>query len=136
MDTAGSNSESYLAAARVNALFARVDVNWGDQLRIVAGARFEDYQQVSLIWNPLAYDGSQISSDPQVLADSVFTEDNLFWSLSATWMVQDFWAADFQLRFGFAETTVRPDLREIIDTTYIDPLTGAITSGNPEVVLQ
>ena len=48
-------------------------------------------------------------------------------------MQPDFWAEDFQLRFGYSETVARPDLREISDATYIDPLTEARVQGNPEL---
>ena len=48
-------------------------------------------------------------------------------------MQPDFWAEDFQLRLGFSETVARPDLREISDATYIDPLTEARIQGNPEL---
>ena len=50
-----------------------------------------------------------------------------------TWMQPDFWAEDFQLRLGYSKTVARPDLREISDATYIDPLTEARIQGNPEL---
>jgi outer membrane receptor protein involved in Fe transport len=43
------------------------------------------------------------------------------------------WAEVFQLRFGWSETVVRPDLREITDASYIDARTGFFTDGNPDV---
>jgi outer membrane receptor protein involved in Fe transport len=46
-------------------------------------------------------------------------------------MRPDFWAVTFQLRFGFSETVARPDLREISDASYIDPLTEARVRGRP-----
>ena len=55
-------------------------------------------------------------------------------SLAMTWMQPDFWAEDFQLRLGYSETVARPDLREISDATYIDPLTEARIQGNPDLV--
>jgi len=42
-------------------------------------------------------------------------------------------AEDFQLRFGWSETVARPDLREISNATYIDPLTEARVQGNPQL---
>ena len=45
----------------------------------------------------------------------------------------ELWAETFQLRFGWSETATRPDLREITGTSYIDPITDDITSGNTGV---
>jgi outer membrane receptor protein involved in Fe transport len=45
------------------------------------------------------------------------------------------WIAEtFQLRFGLSETAIRPDLREVMDATYIDPATGELVYGNTDVV--
>ena len=134
LDVVGSNSESYIAAAKVDAYFAKFDVFWADSLRFSVGARYEDYQQVGLVWNPLAYTTSQISIDAEELADAVFTNDDTYMAFSATYSVDDFWAEAFQLRFNFAETTIRPDLRDISASSYVEPLTGAVVFGNPDVI--
>ncbi|MEE2652174.1 MAG: TonB-dependent receptor [Pseudomonadota bacterium] len=141
IQVAGSNSESYIAANRVDAYYGKVDVTWQDTWRVVAGLRYEDYQQVGLTWDPLDFDGipvvSNESGGQQAIIDelenAVFTDDDTFASLAATYMLPGFWAEDFQLRFGYSETTVRPDLREIADSSYVDPVTGALVFGNPDV---
>ena len=46
----------------------------------------------------------------------------------------DLWAETFQLRANYSETAIRPDLREITDSGYIDPITGDLVRGNPGVV--
>ena len=43
------------------------------------------------------------------------------------------WADTFQLRLAYSETAVRPDLREITASSYIDPVTGFLTRGNADV---
>ncbi|WP_373091954.1 TonB-dependent receptor domain-containing protein [Zhongshania sp.] len=139
---AGSNSESYIAANRVDAYYGKFDVTWQDTWRVVAGLRYEDYQQVGLTWDPLDYAGSPILSSEsggqgaivKELQDAVFTNDDVFKSLAATYMLPGFFAEDFQLRFGYSETTVRPDLREISKASYFDPITGALVFGNPDVI--
>lgn len=141
IQVAGSNSESYIAANRVDAYYGKFDVTWQDTWRVVAGLRYEDYQQVGLTWDPLDFDGipvvSNESGGQQAIIDelqnAVFTDDDTFASLAATYMLPGFWAEDFQLRFGYSETTVRPDLREIADSSYVDPVTGALVFGNPDV---
>jgi TonB-dependent receptor len=60
-------------------------------------------------------------------------DDKVHPSASVTYMT-DWMAETFQLRFGYSETTVRPDLREITGASYIDPITDDLTRGNPGVV--
>ncbi len=136
------NANSYIAANKVNAGFGTVDVTWDDSWRLVAGARREDYQQINLPWDPVTYDGSQFpgseSNDPQQVGNyftnATYTDNETYNSVALTWMKQDFWAEDFQLRFSFGETTVRPDLREISGSNYRDPITDISVDGNPNVV--
>ena len=61
-------------------------------------------------------------------------EDEYYPALALTYMKPDFWAEQFQLRLGWSETTARPDLREVSDATYIDPLTEARVRGNPNLI--
>lgn len=134
IDVVGSNGESYLAALTNTSAYGIVDVLYDETWRVTVGARWEDYNQVGVPWNPLKYEGCQISCDEQKLLASVFKENDFYPSLSVTYIRPDFWAEDFQLRFGYSETLVRPDLREITPSSYLDPITGARVSGNDNVV--
>jgi len=133
-DLTGTNNQSYLAATMTDAVFGMVDWTWNDKWRLGAGARWEQYRQVALDWNIYGYTTSspQISTDPDVLANSTFSEDKIYPSVSLTY-IGDLWAEVFQLRFGWSETVVRPDLREITDASYVDARTGFLTDGNPSV---
>ncbi|MFK8051463.1 MAG: TonB-dependent receptor [Woeseiaceae bacterium] len=133
-DRRGTNNQSYLAATMTDAAFGAVDWTWNDRWRVAAGLRWEDYRQVALDWNPLGFTESdpQVTSDPERLAQAAFRKDDLFPSLSLTYMSS--WLAEtFQLRFGYSETAIRPDLREITDASYIDPITNDLVDGNPGV---
>ena len=55
-------------------------------------------------------------------------------ALTATYIRPRFWSDEFQLRFAWSETVARPDLREISDSAYIDPLTEITVRGNPDLV--
>jgi len=138
LNISSASARSYLAATTNDAAFFKADVTWNDTWRVIAGVRYEDYIQVGLPWDPLVYstDGTkgQISMDPQELRDAVFVEDDYYPAFSVIYMTENFWAETFQLRFGYSETIVRPDLREIADISYQDPLTGALVFGNPDVV--
>lgn len=134
LNLSAASARSYLAATTNESMFFKADVTWQDTWRLIAGTRYEEYVQVGLPWEPLNYSGSQISMDPVELEEAVFTDDQIYPALSLVYMGQDFWAETFQVRFNFSETVVRPDLREIADTSYLDPLTGALVFGNPDVV--
>ena len=113
IEVIGSNGESYLAALTNTSAYGKVDVLYDETWRVVMGLRWEDYNQVGIPWNPLKYDGCQISCDENDLLNSVFKEDDFYPSLAVTYIKPDFLAEDFQLRFAYSETLVRPDLREI-----------------------
>jgi outer membrane receptor protein involved in Fe transport len=129
-----ASARSYLAATTNESMFFKADITWQDSWRVIAGTRYEEYVQVGLPWEPLNYSGSQISMDPVELEEAVFTDDKVYPSLSVVYMGQEFWAETFQVRLNYSETVVRPDLREISDTSYLDPITGALVFGNPDVV--
>ncbi|MCW8126008.1 TonB-dependent receptor domain-containing protein [Microbulbifer halophilus] len=132
-DRAGADNQSYIAATLTEAAFGKVDWTFNETWRVAAGARWEDYSQVALDWNPYGYsvDDPQIPMDPDELADATFAEDKVYPSLSLTYM-GSLWAETFQLRFGASKTAVRPDLREITDAIYIDPITDEQIKGNPD----
>lgn len=134
VNVSGSNAESYLAASKLDAVFAKVDLRFGERWRFAAGLRSENYRQVGLAWDPLAFNGPQISMDPVVLANSVFTDESLHPSAAITYTLTDFWARNFQLRAAYGETTVRPDLREITPSSYINPITDVVVFGNAGLI--
>ena len=141
-DLSGTNNQSYIAATMTEALYGKADWTWRDTWRISAGARWEDYKQVALDWNPYGYTLSDpvVTTDPERLEQAAFREDNVYPSVALTWMTSLGSFGDalglelFQLRFGWSETTVRPDLREITDASYIDSITDDLVDGNPGVV--
>lgn len=133
LSVGGIGTESYLAGETVDAVWGSVDVNFNEQFRVTAGLRWEGYSRLALPIDPLAFDlSSPIITVPDENLDSfAVTDDEYYPALSFTWMKPGFWADDFQLRLGWSETIARPDLREISDATYIDPLTEARVQGNP-----
>jgi TonB-dependent receptor len=149
-DRQGTNSESYIAAIMNDSAFGQVDWIYDDTWRFAVGARWEDYRQAAVPWNPLGFSASDPQVNPCDIVDpcdfavnaddnreftsgAVFADDSIYPSAAITWM-SDLWADTFNLRFGYSETAVRPDLREITGSTYIDPITGDLVRGNPGVV--
>lgn len=113
---------NYLAAQQIEAGYGMLDYTT-DKWRVNAGTRWEQYSQVS----------AQIDlSDSTIIGDienTARTEEDWFGSLSVTYYLND----DMQLRFAYGSTTVRPDLREITEVIFIDPLTSDKVRGNPEL---
>ncbi len=132
----GIGTESYLAGETVDAVWGKLDVTWNETWRVAAGARWEDFSQLSVPIDQYEFD-TQTGKIP-VPADQLDTlatnDDDYYPAAAVTWMRNDFWAERFQLRFGWSETTARPDLREISGATYIDPITEARVRGNPDLV--
>ncbi|MEO1574203.1 MAG: TonB-dependent receptor, partial [Pseudomonadota bacterium] len=130
----GTNNQSYIAAQVVDAIYGKVDVTFNDTWRVAVGARWEDYRQVALDWNPFGFTAADpvLTTDPEALENGTFTDDKIYPSLALTYM-GDWLAETFQLRLNASQTTVRPDLREITDASYIDPSTGDLVDGNPNV---
>ena len=131
----GAGSRSYLAATMVDASYGMVDWTYDETWRVTAGARYEDYRQVALPWNVFGYtvDRPQISTDVATLARATFADDEFYPSLSLVYM-GDWLAETFQLRLSISQTTIRPDLREVTDSSYQDPITDELVNGNPDVV--
>lgn len=133
-DRQGANNQSYLAATMTDSVFGLVDWTLDETWRAALGGRWESYRQVALDINPYGFSESDpvASTDPSTLASSTFGSDEFYPSVALTWM-SDFWAETFQLRFGWSRTSVRPDLREITDAAYVDPVDGILTFGNSGV---
>jgi TonB-dependent receptor len=133
LNIGGLGTESYLAGETVDAVWGKVDATFNDRFRVTAGLRWEDFERLSVPIDPLQFglDPGIVGIPDEDLADFARVDDDYYPSLALTWMQPDFWAENFQLRLGFSETVARPDLREIADAIYIDPLTEARIQGNP-----
>ena len=133
---AETGNESYLAAQKVDAGFGMVDVTFNDKWRVTVGGRFEDYQQAVLPVDLLDFSGNSIIALNEQLQDPdqrlAVREDDTYASLGLTYMGSGlFGSDDYQFRFGFGETVVRPDIREISDVKYTDPELNIRVGGNP-----
>lgn len=134
-DRQGTNSNSYIAATMTDSVWGQVDYTWKETWRVAVGARWEDYRQAAVDWNPYGFSEAdpQVTTDPDTLRAGVFNDDKVYPSAGITY-IGDLWAETFQLRLGYSETAVRPDLREITDSSYIDPITDDLVRGNPGIV--
>ncbi len=130
----GFGLESYYAAQITEAAYGKFDILIDETWRISGGARWENFVQVSVPVDLLAFGGGRIPFSAEEIADATINEDGIYPSLALTYIRPGFWSDEFQLRFGWGETVARPDLREVSQSTYIDPLTEARVRGNPFLV--
>ncbi len=127
-------TESYGAGQTTNAGFGKFDLLINETWRFSGGARWEDFQQVSVPIDYLNFDGQRIPLTAEEIEASVLKTDDWYPAFAATWIRPEFVSDEFQLRFAWSETAARPDLREVSASTYLDPLTEARVRGNPELV--
>ncbi|MCT6698678.1 TonB-dependent receptor domain-containing protein [Rheinheimera sp. 4Y26] len=108
-----AQADDYVAAQQTDAAYVGMEATYDMTWRVNAGVRYEDFRQVSIPLNPAtgAIEGN--------LTDFPRQEDDLYPSLAVTWMQSE----ENQYRFGFSETVVRPDLREVTPVLFIDPIT-------------
>lgn len=132
-------TESYIAAETVEAIHGTIDVTLDDTWRLTAGIRWEEW----IRGGPLPLDLLNLTSSVNNLITAIqdpnqtfaVAEDDYYPSVALTYMGNNlFGADDYQLRFSYGKTVVRPDLREISDTIYIDPDLGIRIRGNPNLV--
>lgn len=131
----GLGTESYIAAQMTDAAYGMFDLKWNETIRVTGGARYEDFRQALLPVDLLDYSGESIGKLIEDIQDEnqrfAIRDDGWYPSLAVTYMNSGFMGAeDFQVRASFAQTLVRPDLREVSDVYYIDPELGIQVQGN------
>ena len=127
----GFGLETYAAAQINESGYGKFDLLVNDTWRFAGGVRFETFTQVSVPIDPLVYGAPRIPLSAEEIAESVIQTDTYYPALALTYVKPGFWSDQFQLRLGWSETVGRPDLREVSQSTYIDPLTEARVRGNP-----
>jgi TonB-dependent receptor len=132
----GIGTESYLAGETIDAAFGGVDLTLDERWRLNAGVRWESWSQLSVPVNQYEFRTSvgKVPLTVEQLANAGKSDDDLYPSAAITYMRPDFWADEFRLRVGYSQTTARPDIREVTQSTFIDPLTDARVTGNPLLV--
>lgn len=117
--------DKFVAATKLDAYYFMTDAALGDW-RITAGFRYEDFKQISV--PNIAHTGL-FAVEGQEISDLALSEDKLFPSLAITYQLNE----EMQLRFNASETNIRPDLRDLSSTFYIDPLTDLLVRGSTEL---
>lgn len=121
------DADDYLAAQKIEAFYSEFDVIYNNLLRFSGGVRYEDFKQVSIGTSSLIFSREQmdIYYGADRIANGTINKDDFYPALSMTYLGGE----SYQLRFGYGETVVRPDLREVVPVVYFDPLTDIRTIG-------
>ncbi len=131
----GFGTESYLAAQLTDTIHGSFDVTWNSTWRFSAGVRWEDFRQAVLPVDLLDFTGASVRRLIEELQDPdqriAIRDDDIYPAMALTYIRNGFMGAeDFQLRFGYGQTVVRPDLREVAAVQYIDPELEVRVEGN------
>lgn len=112
--------DDYLSAQKIDAYYGEVDWFYDNKWRITAGVRWEDFRQVVAPLDP-ATGQFDLPKSPTTedLANQAFQKEDFYPSIATTYIANE----EMQYRLSYSETTIRPDIREVAQTTYLDPIT-------------
>lgn len=116
-------TDNYTADQELDAWFVEADIELSYYLRLLAGVRSEQSRQSVSTFNLFA---------PEEAITSELVSDDLFPVVTATWILDDY---NMQVRAGYSETISRPDFRELSPAPFIDPVTGFVIVGNPDLTV-
>ncbi|AWB67914.1 TonB-dependent receptor [Saccharobesus litoralis] len=121
------DADDYLAAQKIVASYGSFDVLYKGAWRISGGLRYEQFRQTSIGTSSLIFTADDLETfySDQKIQDGSINSDDLYPALSFTYIGGN----DYQVRLGYGETVVRPDLREVVPVSYYDPLTDIRTFG-------
>lgn len=117
--------DDYVAAQKIDAYYIEADFFYDNKWRITGGLRWEDFRQAVVPFDPRTNQIDLESEDDR--AQLAFQEDEFYPSIALTYIMSQ----EMQFRASFGKTVVRPDLREVSSSTYLDPLTNRPVSGTP-----
>ena len=111
-------SDSYEAELTYNSAYLMYDHAFGSDWQVVAGGRYEEYEQIT---DTFSLSGAQLP------VQSVIKKDSFLPSLSVNWFYSD----NQQLRLAASQTVARPDFKEAANATFYDNEFNFRVLGNP-----
>ena len=111
-----SDTDSYESEEEIQAYYFNTVTELGESWTLLAGARFEDFDQT------LDY-----PNDPD--SSSELQYDDWYPAFNVTWR----WSEELQFRFGYSETVSYPGLIERSEAQSFDPDTDDPIFGNPNL---
>jgi outer membrane receptor protein involved in Fe transport len=101
--------------------YGLVDTRLGDFIRLVGGVRYETADQEVTTFEETPDDNRAVTGG--------FLQEQFFPSASATWFATD----DMQVRAAYGRTTAYPNLNELSSAPFVEPDSGELFFGNPDL---
>ncbi|MDA1185158.1 MAG: TonB-dependent receptor [Acidobacteria bacterium] len=116
-------TDAYDAQQSVTAFYAMTDVSLSSLVRLVAGARVEQFDQQVNTFDLFDFEG-----DPDVITARLKNTD-VFPAVNLVFAVRP----GQNIRAGFSQTTNRPEFRELAPFEFTDIVGGRAVVGNPDL---
>ncbi|MFC4700400.1 outer membrane beta-barrel protein [Glaciecola siphonariae] len=124
LESGVADGDKYAAGTKIDAYYIMADAFINNLWRVSGGVRWEDFRQISV---PFSAHANTFSVEGEEIRDIAFQEDDFFPSLALTYLMSE----EMQFRLNVSQTAIRPDLRDISTTFFIDPLTEFLVRGSP-----
>ncbi|WP_395344854.1 TonB-dependent receptor domain-containing protein [Ningiella sp. W23] len=124
LESGVADGDKFAAGTKIDAFYMMADAFIDNTWRISGGVRYEDFRQISV---PFTAHANTFSIEGEEIEEIAFQEDDFFPSLALTYLMD----AQMQFRLNISQTAIRPDLRDISTTFFIDPLTEFLVRGSP-----
>jgi hypothetical protein len=125
-DDGTTDGDAYTAAHQLNAYYFMADYFLDNTWRFTGGVRWEDFSQVSIGYQAHT---NLFDSTLEEIQDVVIKEDDFFPALAITYIMSE----EMQFRLNLSETTIRPDMRDVSSSFFVDPLTEFLVRGSPSL---
>nr|WP_283770019.1 TonB-dependent receptor [Mucilaginibacter sp. Bleaf8] len=116
LNTINDNSFGYNGKVDLQAGYLMTENKFGDQLKMILGARVERYSQKILPYNPARLTQKYTNTD-------ILPSLNLVYAINTK----------SNVRFAASQTVNRPELRELASFLYYDFVTDFVVTGNPNL---
>jgi outer membrane receptor protein involved in Fe transport len=124
LESGVADGDKYAAGTKIDAYYLMADAFINNTWRLSGGVRYEDFRQISI---PFSAHANTFSIEGEEIENIAFQEDDFFPSIAITYLM----GQEMQFRFNVSQTAIRPDLRDISTTFFIDPLTEFLVRGSP-----
>ncbi len=125
-DDRTADGDSYTAANKLDAYYFMADYFLDNTWRFTGGIRWEDFAQVSV---PFKAHSNEFDATTDEITEVAIKDDDFFPSLAVTYIMDE----EMQFRLNLSETTIRPDMRDVSSSYYVDPLTEFLVRGSPSL---
>jgi len=118
-------TDTYAANQQIGSFYGMVDLPLSSDLRLVTGARVENFKQTVDTYDPFVRDFGETST----IVRAELNETDIFPAVNMVYAL----GISQNLRVGFSQTVNRPEFRELAPFEFTDVIGGRAIVGNPDV---